>query len=510
MDNVNLDHKIDLSVSVQVDDVEELKKSFAGLAKAEDLNLNPDLMYARFIMCHEGANANGDFFTNEVLKQASSTPKYKPIDWEHGQPMIGTMLDSRYAEDENGRGYIEAVGVIWKFIYPELAEAIKEQSSSGGLKLSMECYYKDANYKYGDQIFDQKQASLLGLENYVGNQFNGQTVYRVFSSVVFGGVGVVANPADKDAVFLSVAKKKAEEAINKFNTVELDENQIKAIAEQVIRTMNDFKEKIVSDETVEATTVAQFIKAFDRAKSSLVAQFNQSNLYSKEQAIECVDNVMSQLQKDITDISYSFYSPNQTDPFPNTISPADKTYTSEGGKTMDLEKRIADLEAELTKVKADNINLNAELESVKTEKDKVIDAFNALQERTDNLQVELTTVNKEKDFAVQASEQVKSELVELKTKVEATEKEAKATKRVSELKEAGIVIPESRFEKEFAKLGGMSDEDFADHKEFLVEVAGSKVDSTQEGITVQNQVASAGLNVELTNPKAVKPFGHLG
>lgn len=177
---------------------------------------------------------------------------------------------------------------------------------------------------------------------------------------------------------------------------------------------------------------------------------------------------------------------------------------------MDLEKRIADLEAELTKVKADNINLNAELESVKTEKDKVIDAFNALQERTDNLQVELTTVNKEKDFAVQASEQVKSELVELKTKVEATEKEAKATKRVSELKEAGIVIPESRFEKEFAKLGGMSDEDFADHKEFLVEVAGSKVDSTQEGITVQNQVASAGLNVELTNPKAVKPFGHLG
>src|SRR5437764_10247447 len=191
MEKVNA-KKFEMQVeSIEEVKFEEVKKSFAGLANREDIQLDPDLMYAKFIMCHEGTNANGDTFTKEVLQRAQYTPRFKPIDWEHGQPFIGTILDSQYSETEDGIGYIEAIGAIWKFHYPDLADSIKAKSSTGGLKLSMECFYRDANYKYGDQIYSQEQADALGLIDYVGRAYMGNTVYRLFYDLIFGGVGVV-------------------------------------------------------------------------------------------------------------------------------------------------------------------------------------------------------------------------------------------------------------------------------------------------------------------------------
>ncbi|MFD1772352.1 hypothetical protein [Paenibacillus rhizophilus] len=177
-----------------------------NITNTDTHQFDPDLMYTRFILCHEGDNANGDFFTKDVLYAAQKTPKTKPINWEHGQPIIGTILDSVYKEDTSGKGYIEAEGAIWKYVYPEQAKKIKDKFSTGSLKVSMECYYKDASYKVGNTLYTQHQAESLGLIPYVGREYMGQKVYRVFNEVIFGGVGVVANPADKAAVFLSVAK----------------------------------------------------------------------------------------------------------------------------------------------------------------------------------------------------------------------------------------------------------------------------------------------------------------
>ncbi|RUS47610.1 hypothetical protein [Cohnella sp. AR92] len=173
----------------------------------EEVSHDPDLMIIRFILCHAKQNANGDTFTNEVLKQAQYTPKNKPINWEHGQPVIGTILNSVYKEYANGVGYIEATGVIWKYTYPNLAKEIKAKASSGDLKLSMECYYKNASYSLGGKTLDHATAEKLGVIPYVGKQYMGKSVARIFNEVIFGGVGVVANPADKEAIFLSVASQ---------------------------------------------------------------------------------------------------------------------------------------------------------------------------------------------------------------------------------------------------------------------------------------------------------------
>jgi hypothetical protein len=284
---------------MQVESIEEVKfedvkKSFAGLANREDIQLDPDLMYAKFIMCHEGVNANGDTFTKEVLQRAQYTPRFKPIDWEHGQPFIGTILDSQYSETDAGVGYIEAIGAIWKFHYPDLADKIKDKSKDGGLRLSMECFYKDANYQYGEQLYTQEQADSLGLIDYVGRAYMGKKVTRVFADVIFGGVGVVANPADKDAVFLSVAKKK----------VEAEEVE-QAVAE--LHPTNDFNQKVVDKDTFSAVTIAKYVKAFDKAKSNIVSKFNKNKVATKNQVIREVREVMASLVGDIKVIEQDYY-----------------------------------------------------------------------------------------------------------------------------------------------------------------------------------------------------------
>lgn len=529
--------KFDIQVeSIEACDIEEIKKSFASLADSEDLYLDPDLMYARFIMCHEGANSNGDTFTNDVLMRAQHTPRFKPIDWEHGQPMIGHIIDSRYVEDAQGRGYIEAVGVIWKFIYPDLADTIKQKSATGELKLSMECYFKDANYKYGEQIFDQEQADELGIADYVGREYSGQMVYRVFKDVIFGGVGVVANPADKEAVFLAVAKKQAQEAIDREDTPsELTDEQVKLIA-SIIRNTNDFRTKEINKETIDAVTVSKFVKAFDKAKSDIVNRFNKDNITTKEQLLTEVRNIVSSLLSDVSSINNDYF-----------LGRANEDSTVEGGESeiavaklnLKLCDQCPDIEvAEEDKggcetMLEDNTNLdvtNEEVEEVKADETVVTNNPEQVEEvekvdyqaKASELEskvadLELKLQDKETAFA-----NLQEELNTLKNKVEASEKEVLISSRMTELSELGIEFSEARKAKELDKISAMDNDSFADYKEFLSELLGKNIESAEATeveevetveeveVEVENvEQASASLNIETEKPKVIKPFGHL-
>jgi hypothetical protein len=511
--------KIDMQVvSVEACDITQVKKSFAGLADREDLFLDPDLMYAKFIMCHEGSNANGDTFTKDVLSRAQYTPRFKPIDWEHGQPMIGTILDSRYAEDNEGRAYIEAIGVIWKFIYPEMADTIKEKSVTGGLRLSMECYFKDANYKYGDQIFDQEQANELGITDYVGREYMGQKVFRIFKDVIFGGVGVVQNPADKEAVFLAVAKKHAEEVIQNNEIVDgLTDEQIKAIA-QIIRNTNDFSEKTLDKDTVEALTVAKFVKVFDKAKSDIVSRFNKETIATKDQLVSEVKSIIEQLLSDVSNINSDYFKGQASEDLDLEICNqpnVEGAIKEEGGsEEMDLQNQEVVTE-EVTEVVAEVVEEVVEEVVVEDSTDYQALATE-LQTKLDELEGKL----KEKDSAFAS---LKTDFDALKNKVEASEKEAVTASRLAELSELGIEFSEARKSKEIEKVSAMDNDSFVDYKEFLSELLGKNTQVVAEEVVeevVQEEVVeevevevekaeATDLNIETPQPKVIKPFGHL-
>jgi hypothetical protein len=535
--NLSLE-KIDMQVlSVEACEVDEIKKSFASLADKEDLFLDPDLMYAKFIMCHEGANANGDYFTKDVLFRAQYTPRFKPIDWEHGQPMIGTMLDSRYAEDAQGRAYIEAIGVIWKFIYPDLAEQVKEKSSTGALRLSMECYFKDANYKYGEQIFDQEQAEELGISDYVGREYMGQKVYRVFKDVVFGGVGVVANPADKEAVFLAVAKKKAQEVIQNNEVANnLTDEQIQAIA-NIIRNTNDFNEKQISKDTIDAVTVAKFVKAFDKAKSDIVAKFNKEHLATKEQLVSEVRSIIELLLSDVSNINNDYFVGRAKDDsnelevaiadlnlkLCNQCQEIEVAEEDEGGsEKMEQEN----LETVVEQVEDTEEVENTEEVAVEEVVEPVVEEVEVIdyQAQANELQVKVTELEDKLQEKDQAFASLKEEFDALKNKVEASEKEVTLNTRIAELTELGIEFSEARKAKEIEKISAMDNDSFVDYKEFLSELLGKNtevVEATEqeveevveeEEVEVEVEVEKAEateLNIETPQPKVIKPFGHL-
>lgn len=519
--------KIEMQVeSIEEVQFEDVKKSFAGLANREDIQLDPDLMYAKFIMCHEGVNANGDTFTKDVLQRAQYTPRFKPIDWEHGQPFIGTILDSQYGETKDGIGYIEAVGAIWKFHYPDLADSIKEKSSTGGLKLSMECFYRDANYKYGEQIFNQEQADQLGLTDYVGREYMNQKVYRVFSDVIFGGVGVVANPADTNAVFLSVAKKQSEEelALAEFN-----------------REQNDFNKKQQTKEVIDAVTIAKFTKAFDKAKSTVVDKFNKQEVTSKDLVLADIKNIVSSLITEIYKISDDFYKGVASEEEILTIASneqnkedlemEDNTKASSIEEVIQEELEVVE-EAEAKKAKDSQVEESDAGKPTKKdpdgdgdddttpEGDTDHDKFPAKDKKKSKAEETITELETKLAEKESAFASLQAELNDLKSKVEASEKQAKANNRMAELVESGIEFSEARKAKELAKISAMDDTSFTDYKEFLVEIAGTKkpevaeasveVEEVVEEVTVENsELASANLNVELETPKLIKPFGHL-
>jgi hypothetical protein len=486
--------------------------------------LDPDLMFIKFILCHEGVNANGDTFTKDVLKQAQYTPKYKPVDWEHGQPYIGHILESEYKEDAQGTAYIEATGLVWKFIYPELSAQIKAKASTGELRLSMECYYREANYKIGDQIIDQQQAETLGIIPYVGRDYMGKKVARVFKEVIFGGVGVVANPADKKAVFLAVAKDLGLE----------DAEEAEAA---VSRTVNDFSNKEHSKESHNALAVAKFVKAFDKAKSSVVAKFNTKTLKTKEQVVAEVRNSVQTLLSEVGSISESYYrgtaseegqpelyemiatafeksiALNETDQEAYLMAVQEDyitydiiNYSNDSVATMKASFVVTDSEVEIDFANATEFATKEDIESMAKEKETVVASEEVVEEVVAveaGLETEVAEEvveaskeeEKEKDNdeeKAKASEYeatiagLQSQLAEANEKVaqlEARFADIEADKvvanRMAELLGAGITFSDTRLAKEQAKLRGMDEEAYADYKELLMEVAGNKAEATE-------------------------------
>jgi hypothetical protein len=506
-----------VSVEPYEKDNEEFNQSLAFFMD-DDYKLDPDLMYARFIMCHEGTNRNGDTFTKEVLKEAQFTPRWKPIDWEHGQPMIGTILDSRYMEDSQGKGYIEAIGVIWKFIYPELSASIKEKSKTGELRLSMECYWADANYIVGETLYSQEQADELGISNYVGREYLGKKVIRVFQKAIFGGVGVVANPADREAVFLSVAKDLSQ------GTVEKDVSL--AIADIINRSINDFKDKSENKEIADAVFISNYVRSFDKAKSSVVALFNGRESITKEQMLSEINNILGSFTNELSELNNSFYkglaSEDSLDDI-NLKEEQEEMTTIVNTETVELAKAnemVETAKAE-AQVKLDGIVL--ELENAKASilaKDATI-ADLELAKAT--FETEKATFETEKATFEAEKSELETSVADLQAKLDDIDATNLAEARLAELKESGVEFSEVRLAKEVAKLKAMASEDYADYKELLVEVASKTVSASTEvleevsvedeanvEVTIDNtDQASASINVETAPAVVVKPFGHL-
>jgi hypothetical protein len=230
-------------------------------------------------------------------------------------------------------------------------------------------------------------------------------------------------------------------------------------------------------------------------------------------------------------------------PYPESVSTYKSPYTiTEDGKVVaDLSNMVELERVWVEKSSAQEINTDKEVipemakETQSQASEEVVVApevaeleakASSFEAKASELQGQVDSLTEELRIANEAKASLETEVVSLKSQLD----EIKATKvaeaRLAELTGLGITLSEARQ----AKLKGMSDEDYADFKELLVEVAGNKAEATKEEVVEEEVVekseaseeeveeeivvegaikASAGLNIEQEAPKTVKPFGHL-
>jgi hypothetical protein len=249
-------YKFDIA-SVEVLDPNKINQ--AAFAKA-GIEKQPDLLYVRFKLMHEGGNKNLDWFDGDELKAASHTPIHKPLNWEHGEPTIGHIYYSEFVpaiSKADGKAkaqgatnpesaHIIAEAAVYKFRYPEIASKMIKRHSSRMLTFSMEAYFSEAECSQCGEVFAASDHPEGSYCDHLNKRFETAasagmgSVFRKLRKFILGGAGVVEDPADVGAEALALAKTKEERRLDKIELtqVELDAKIKAAVSEALAEADN--------------------------------------------------------------------------------------------------------------------------------------------------------------------------------------------------------------------------------------------------------------------------------
>jgi hypothetical protein len=219
--------------------VAKLNRAIASTSMTEP---QQDCLYMKSVLVSTGQNKNDDIFLPEEMWKAKSSPEKKPVNWEHNtgyeiidspegdgkrvvadNQIIGVM-DSSYPANKDGSPInteaalaedfeipqdfdIITEAVIWKYLFPKTSAKLINEASANRIFVSMEAWFNKFDYRVGSKIVARNEQTAF-LDRHLRSNggdgsFEGQKVGRVLRNIVFGGVGIVANPANEDSVIHS-------------------------------------------------------------------------------------------------------------------------------------------------------------------------------------------------------------------------------------------------------------------------------------------------------------------
>ena len=350
------------------------------LAAAGIKDIDADLMPVKFKLVHANTNKNKDTFTKEDLKASELTPKYKPIDWQHTDRLIGVMLDSSYNEGsfEEASGesteddYLEIDGVIYKYKFPAYATEMTQRHEEGNLLFSMEVWFEEAECSVCGGKYAQSSDYC---EHLKGRMLEGSTASRVLRGLTFGGAGVVEKPADEDASSVSLGEK------NKNIKPEEDEDMPKKNEGQIVfdseNELNDYIQ-------------AEVTKALDKVKDEEGYKALKKDLETATEKIVTLEKVIEDKDKEVGEA--------------NT-------------KVSDSEKEFADFKEELEKDKktdervSDLIEAGINLPEEDEKKEKIVASIRKMsdEEYTQYKEMILTSIASSKTEAEEETEETSTE-----------------------------------------------------------------------------------------------------
>jgi len=213
----------------------------------------------RFVLCHEGQNRNGDFFTAEELQTKAPTAINKKIDVQHDNDLrnvVGGIMTADFVDDATGKR-IECVGEIYTSISDDAALMYRLMKRGVVKQVSMECTYLEGECSICGKKFTDRSALCVHLNKFKGQDFKGKPVYEILHNVTFQGVGLLDRPGgDENAKILQVAAlKDAGQTADAGSCIEGETDAAGAASQQ---QENDMDPK--EHEAAVATAVADALK----------------------------------------------------------------------------------------------------------------------------------------------------------------------------------------------------------------------------------------------------------
>jgi hypothetical protein len=230
------------------------------------------------VLLSTGINNNTDVFLPEEILPIRNTGAHKPVNLEHDpDKIIGVMLrtyvtlkdGTRIKDDEepnSDRFDVTAESVIYKFLFPEIAEEIKEKGSQNKLFVSVEAWFTDYDYLVGNEVVRRNDETSSVLEHVLRmnggtGKFEGKTVGRVLRNIILGGIGIVQYPANPESVIKSISN---------IDTQDVQDIEDKVIRDNVIGdicklSINSLSRK---DEVMKAEVLEELAQVIIAQKAS--------------------------------------------------------------------------------------------------------------------------------------------------------------------------------------------------------------------------------------------------
>lgn len=246
-----------------------LQKNSASVNSIEELigENHMDLSLIVSVLASVGWNQNDDIFMPAELWKAKSTAAHKPINDMHDSTVIlGHMIES-YAVDKAGAPFhigpsgsvsgniddadfdIEVAGVLYSGL-EELSDRISEiltKAMAGEIFVSMEAWFPkfaygllDGNTGVTHVVERNENTAFLTkhLRIFGGSGvYQGHRVGRILQDFIFGGKGIVNEPANPESVIRLVANKTA--AFENTDLEKLSEGGVEGMTEKEIQALKD-------------------------------------------------------------------------------------------------------------------------------------------------------------------------------------------------------------------------------------------------------------------------------
>lgn len=126
----------------------------------------------------DNANRNKQYWSLDNLRLGQPTISHSPLNMNHeGHNIVGTIVASEFQyplEDTAAAGifnpYIEVLGAMWKFYFPDELKKVEDAYEAGALFISMECVAESISCSICKGEWAYEGPSHLSYCNHVNNR----------------------------------------------------------------------------------------------------------------------------------------------------------------------------------------------------------------------------------------------------------------------------------------------------------------------------------------------------